>query len=92
MHYYSIVNISRINIDDPCKCDSIIDLTDEQSTINTRFTSAITKEDLRIILENETYCHYPEAHEKWRWVHPHEFCQFNKDKFKQQRQIGMQNF
>ena len=69
-----LVNITRINIDDPCKCDSVNDLTDDQATFHTRFTSAITKEELLLILENQTYCRYHEEQEKWRWAHPYEFC------------------
>ena len=85
---FCIVNISRINIDDPCKCDSVDDLVDDQASFHTRFTSAITKEDLRLILVNQTYCRYHEENEKWRWAHPHEFCSTQGSAMKN-RNIGM---
>ena len=80
--------MNRINIHDQCKCDTAIGLTDDQSSIDTRFSSAITKEDLLLVLENETYCHYPEEHENWRWAHPHEFCNDNMDNIKKGKDIG----
>ena len=87
-HIICAVNVSRIKIDGPCKCDSAIDLTDDQLPIRNTFISPITKEDLLKILEPETYCHYPEAREKWRWAHPHEFCNDNKHKEGKKRNIG----
>ena len=34
----------------------------------------LQKEELLLILENQTYCRYHEEQEKWRWAHPYEFC------------------
>ena len=85
------VDISRVNIDDPCKCDSVDDLTDDQNSFHTRFTSAVTKEELHAILVNQTYCRYHEENEKWRWVHPHEFCNLQGSAMKN-RNIGIFNW
>ena len=85
---YLIVNVSKIYINDPCRCDSAIVLTDDQAPIATRLTSAITKEDLLEMLENETYCHFTEEHEKWRWAHPREFCSNGKDRINRNKNIG----
>ena len=85
---FFVVDINRINIDDPCKCDSVDDLTDDQASFHTRFTSAVTKEELQEILTNQTYCRYHEENEKWRWAHPHEFCNSQGSAMKN-RNIGL---